>query len=170
MELDDGMLYVIGGGTDHGPLTYQWYGPNGFVSTNDSIFDLQAGTYSVTVLDTNNCSVNNSFDITTPDDLQYTTISVLREESCEGSCNGQLEINLVGGTSPYVGVSTEMSTGVQLTSTMIGDSILSDMCSGTWSVVLTDANGCSSSLFLGGVGSKQLDIIIRQYLKLIHLL
>ena len=26
------MLYVIGGGTDHGPLTYQWYGPNGFVS------------------------------------------------------------------------------------------------------------------------------------------
>ena len=86
------------------------------------------GTYSVTVLDTNNCSVNNSFDITTPDDLQYTTISVLREESCEGSCNGQLEINLVGGTSPYVGVSTEMSTGVQLTSTMIGDSILSDIC------------------------------------------
>ena len=149
---DDGMLYVIGGGTDHGPLTYQWYGPNGFSSTNDSIFDLQAGTYSVTVLDTNNCSVNNSFDITTPDDLQYTTTSVLREESCEGSCNGQLEINLVGGTSPYVGVSTEMSTGVQLTSTMIGDSILSDMCSGTWSVVLTDANGCSSSLFLGGVG------------------
>ena len=39
---DDGMLYVIGGGTDHGPLTYQWYGPNGFeTSTNDSIFDLQ---------------------------------------------------------------------------------------------------------------------------------
>ena len=24
------MLYVVGGGTDHGPLTYQWYGPNGF--------------------------------------------------------------------------------------------------------------------------------------------
>lgn len=149
---DDGMLYVVGGGTDHLPLTYQWYGPNGFSSTNDSIIDLQAGTYSVTVLDTNNCSVNNSFDITTPDALQYTTISVLREESCEGSCNGQLEIDLVGGTSPYVGVSTEMSTGVQLTSTMIGDSILGDMCSGTWSVVLTDANGCSSSLIPGGVG------------------
>ena len=35
---------------------------------------------------------------------------------------------------------------------MIGDSILGDMCSGVWSVVLTDANGCSSSLYLGGVG------------------
>ena len=148
---DDGMLYVVGGGTDHLPFTYQWYGPNGFSSTNDSILDLSAGTYSVTILDTNNCSVNNSFDITTPDDLQYTTVSVLRQESCEGSCNGQLDITLEGGTPPYIGISTETSTGVQLTSTMIGDSILGDICSGTWSVVLTDANGCSSSLYLGGV-------------------
>ena len=148
---DDGMLYVVGGGTDHLPFTYQWYGPNGFSSTNDSILDLSAGTYSVTILDTNNCSVNNSFDITTPDDLQYTTVSVLRQESCEGSCNGQLDITLEGGTPPYIGISTETSTGVQLTSTMIGDSILGDICSGTWSVVLTDANGCSSSLLPGGV-------------------
>ena len=51
-----------------------------FSSTNDSIFDLQSGTYSVTVLDTNNCSVNNSFDITTPDDLQYTITGISRNE------------------------------------------------------------------------------------------
>ena len=149
---DDGELYVVGGGTDHVPFTYQWYGPNGFNSTNDSIFDLVAGTYSVTVLDSNGCSVNNSFDITTPDELTYTTIGVFRNESCDGSCNGQIEIDLTGGTSPYVGVSTNVSTGVQLTSTMIGDSILGDICSGTWSVVLTDDNGCSSSLIAGGVG------------------
>ena len=149
---DDGELYVVGGGTDHIPFTYQWYGPNGFNSTNDSIFDLVAGTYSVTLLDSNGCSVNNSFDITTPDELTYTTIGVFRNESCDGSCNGQIEIDLIGGTSPYVGISTNVSTGVQLTSTMIGDSILGDICSGTWSVVLTDDNGCSSSLISGGVG------------------
>ena len=67
------MLYVIGGGTDHLPLTYQWYGPNGFNSTNDSIFDLQAGTYSVTILDTNGCSANNSFNITSCRNGPYTT-------------------------------------------------------------------------------------------------
>ena len=149
---NDGMLYVIGGGTDHLPLTYQWYGPNGFNSTNDSIFDLQAGTYSVTILDTNGCSANNSFNITSPGDLQYTITGLLRNESCDGSCNGQISVNLSGGTSPYTGLSTEINTGIQLTSTMIGDSILGDMCSGIWSVVLTDANGCSSSLLPGGVG------------------
>ena len=106
----------------------------------------------MTILDTNGCSANNSFNITSPGDLQYTTTGVLRNESCDGSCNGQISINLTGGTSPYTGISTEINTGVQLTSTMIGDSILGDMCSGVWSVVLTDANGCSSSLYLGGVG------------------
>ena len=34
---NDGMLYVEGGGTVHTPFTYQWYGPNGFSSINDSI-------------------------------------------------------------------------------------------------------------------------------------
>jgi hypothetical protein len=145
------MLYVVGGGSIHLPLTYQWYGPNGFSSTNDSILNLVAGTYSVTVKDSNNCSVNNSFDISSPDALEYTIPSVLRNESCEGACNGQLNVILTGGTAPYIGVSTEVNTGVQLTSTLIGDSILGDMCSGTWDVVLTDDNGCSSSLIFGGI-------------------
>ena len=51
---NDGMLYVEGGGVGHTPFTYQWYGPNGFSSTNDTITNLIAGIYSVTVLDSNN--------------------------------------------------------------------------------------------------------------------
>ena len=151
---NDGFLHVVAGGTDHLPLTYQWYGPNGFSSTNDSILDLEAGTYSVTILDSNNCSVNNSFNITTPDLLKYTVSSVLRDESCLGSCNGQLNMILNGGTPPYVGISTNVQTGSQLTSIMIGDSILGGMCSGLWHVDLTDDNGCSSVLFAGGVSQQ----------------
>ena len=153
---NDGMLYVVGGGSVHLPLTYQWYGPNGFSSINDSIIDLIAGTYSVTVKDSNNCSVNNSFDISSPDLLEYTIPSVLRNESCEGSCNGQLNVILTGGTFPYVGVSTEVNTGVQLSSTLIGDSILGGLCSGTWNVILTDDNGCSSFISAGGVSVQSL--------------
>jgi hypothetical protein len=144
------MLYVEGFGTDHTPFTYQWYGPNSFSSVNDSIFNLVAGTYSVTVKDSNNCSRNTSFDITTPDALSYTITGVLRNESCDGACNGQLSINLVGGNPDYIGTSIDQSSGNVISSTMIGDSILGGMCSGVWDVVLTDANGCSSSLILGG--------------------
>ena len=154
---NDGMLYVEGGGIDHTPFTYQWYGPNGFSSTNDTITNLIAGIYSVTVLDSNNCSVNNSFNITTPLDFKYTITGVLRNESCEGACNGQLSIHLVGGTPPYVGTSTDQSSGTVISSTMVGDSVLGDMCSGVWDVVLTDANGCNSSLILGGIGQETLN-------------
>ncbi|MGY8989000.1 MAG: T9SS type A sorting domain-containing protein, partial [Flavobacteriales bacterium] len=153
---NDGMLYVEGGGTDYLPFTYQWYGPSGFSSVNDSISNLIAGTYSVTLIDSNNCSVNNSFNITTPDALEYTITRVERNESCNGACNGQLFIDLVGGTSPYVGTSTDQSTGTVISSTMIGDSILGDMCSGIWDVILTDVNGCSSSLMPGGTGQETL--------------
>ena len=149
---NDGMLYVIAGGSDHLPFTYQWYGPNGFSSTNDSIMNLVAGTYSVTVLDSNNCSNNTSFDITSPDALEYTVLGVIRDESCEGACNGQISIDLSGGTAPYVGFSTNTSTSHMISSTMIGDSILGDICSGIWDIELTDANNCLSSIMPGGVG------------------
>ena len=151
---NDGMLYVVGGGTDHLPFSYQWYGPNGFISFNDSITSIEAGTYSVTILDSNLCASNTSFNITTPDALQYTIISLLRDESCEGACNGQIMVDLTGGTPPYIGTSTDVSTGHVLTSTMIGDTILEDMCSGTWNIELTDANGCSSSVSPGGVNNQ----------------
>ena len=65
-------------------------------------------------------------------------------------------MHLVGGTPPYVGASTDQSSGTVISSTMVGDSILGDMCSGVWDVVLTDANGCNSSLMLGGQGQETL--------------
>ena len=78
---------------------------------------------------------------------------MIRNESCDGACNGQLSIHLVGGTPPYIGSSTNQSGNI-ISSNMIGDSILGDMCSGVWDVVLTDVNGCTSSLMLGGVGQE----------------
>ena len=156
---NDGMLRVVGGGTDHLPLTYQWYGPNGFNSINDTIVDLVAGTYSVTVLDTNLCAVNTSFDITTPDALEYTVLGVLRHESCEGSCNAQLNIDLTGGVAPYTGISTDFNSGTVITSLMIGDSILGDLCSGVWDISLTDVNGCSSSVMPGGISNQTVGFV-----------
>ena len=58
-----------------------------------------------------------------------------------------------GGTPPYIGTSTNQSGNI-ISSNMIGDSILGEMCSGVWDVVLTDVNGCTSSLMLGGVGQE----------------
>ena len=38
------------------PYVFSWIGPNGFVSTSEDIFNLENGTYTLTVTDDNFCS------------------------------------------------------------------------------------------------------------------
>ena len=46
-----------------GPVTYQWSGPNGFTSTNDSISGLAAGTYTVVASVGAGCTVSQSITV-----------------------------------------------------------------------------------------------------------
>ena len=145
----DGEAMVLAWGA-HAPYTYQWYGPNGFNSNNDSIVNLEAGIYSVTVRDTNNCMVNRSINLVEPAYLYFTTLGAT-DESCLGACNGEIAIDITGGVGPYVGIATENTTGNVITSLMNNDSIVPGICSGDYTVTITDANDCPSSVINGGV-------------------
>ena len=146
---DDGEAMVMAWGA-HAPYAYQWYGPNGFNSNNDSIADLEAGIYSVTVRDTNNCMVNRSINLVEPAYLYFTTLGAT-DESCLGACNGEIAINITGGVGSYVGIATENTTGNVITSSMNNDSIVPGICSGDYTITVTDANDCPSSVINGGV-------------------
>ena len=139
----------------HAPYVYQWYGTNGFNSNNDSITNLYAGTYSVTVRDTNNCMVNSSIVIAEPDYLYFTTLG-FTDESCLGACNGEIQIDIIGGEEPYTGISTENTTGNTITSLMANDSIVPGICSGSYTIIVTDANDCPSSVINGGIDQQVL--------------
>jgi hypothetical protein len=146
---DDGEAMVLAWGA-HAPYVYQWYGPNGFNSNNDSISGLEAGIYSVTVRDTNNCMVNRSIHLVEPAYIYFTTLGAT-DESCLGACNGEIAIDITGGVGPYVGVSTENTTGNVIVSPMNNDSIVPGICSGDYTITVTDANDCPSSVINGGV-------------------
>ena len=145
---NDGSVQVITTGA-HAPYSYQWFGPNGFYNTNDIISSLYAETYSVTVSDTNNCTVNTSMNLTEPAALIFTTLSST-DETCLGSCDGTVEVDLNGGTAPYSGHAQENSTGNMLMNLLSGDSLYSGICSGDYTISLSDANGCLSALLTGG--------------------
>jgi len=126
--LCDGTASVlVGGGTT--PYTYFW-SPGGEVT--DSIFNLCAGNYQVTVRDSNNCVVNQNVTINEPNqllaNLTGTTIA------CNGNCDGSVIATPSGGTSPY----SYAWTGLPDTTS----SIL-NLCAGTYTVDITDDNGCS---------------------------
>lgn len=95
---------------------------------------LPAGTYDVTIIDQNQCSFAASYAINQPDSLYLTTLQAT-DSICIGTASAHLEVTAVGGVGPY---QYNWDTGVQ-------DSLLQQLPAGTYSVEVTDANGCISA-------------------------
>ena len=120
---------TISGGTS--PYSSVW--SNG--STNEDLTNLVLGTYSVIVTDANNCSVSNIYNVTQPlQPLQSQAQGT--DVVCFGGSNGSIDLSVNGGTSPYDYVWSNSS----ITEDISGLSI------GTYSVTITDANNCTTTL------------------------
>jgi gliding motility-associated-like protein len=117
------------GGTQ--PYSYQW--SNNIYS--DSIYNLFAGQYPITVSDSHNCSTSAIANVTQPDQplsLIYTVSNV----SCFGEDDGTINTQATGGTSPY---SWLWSYGIYNSTS----SNLSGLFSGSYYVQINDINNCS---------------------------
>lgn len=117
---------TVQGGT--GGYTYVWL-PSGSAPT---ISGLLAGGYSVTVTDANACSINANFNIIEPSVLTSTFSSL--PATC-GLANGSATVSLGGGTPSY-------SLVWSIPGTPTG-SVATNMAPGNWSVLGTDAHGCT---------------------------
>jgi len=143
---------VIGG---HTPYTYEWVG--GSSATTSAIDNLYAGTYSVLVRDINNCMVNGSISLTEPLALTFNT-STNTAESCLGACDGVIFIDsLAGGVSPYTALLTNNITASIDSHDVSNDFVILGVCSGEYTIVLTDVNDCPSSVIAGGINQQLVD-------------
>jgi gliding motility-associated-like protein len=117
----------VTGGTS--PYTYLWMPAGGTGATTTPI---PAGTYQVTITDDHGCTATTQVTIQQPPDLN---ISISAEnETCPGTCNGSASALATGGTPPY-----SFSWGTVPPTP--GQSI-SDLCSGDYTVYVTDGNNC----------------------------
>jgi gliding motility-associated-like protein len=112
---------------------FYWRGPDNYTSYNQNINDLFTGLYDVVVSDTNGCKISIDTVVAEPAILTYTFSSV--NPVCKGVANGSIDVNIIGGTSPYTFVWSNGSTT---------EDIL-NIASGTYSLMFTDANNCSAS-------------------------
>jgi hypothetical protein len=129
---------AAGGGTS--PYIYFW-APSG--GNNATATGLSAGTYTVTITDANSCITTASVTITQPPALTV-SISSQTNVGCIGGNTGSATVMAGGGTSPYT-YSWAPSGGNNATAT--------GLSAGTYTVTITDANGCITSTTVTITGS-----------------
>ena len=115
------------GGT---PYNYTWNNN----SWGASLTGIPVGTYTVTVSDENGCTVSTSVNIHEPDTL-VSAINIDSSITCFGLSNGGASASATGGIIPY----TYSWNNNNTTSSITGVS------ANTYTVTITDQNGCTDS-------------------------
>ncbi|MBL4656685.1 MAG: T9SS type A sorting domain-containing protein, partial [Flavobacteriales bacterium] len=115
------------GGTT--PYSYLW----STGSSSTGLTGIGVGTYSVTTTDASGCTATSSVTIDQPTTL--TSSSSKTDASCSGNSDGAIDLSVSGGISPYTFLWSNSSTTEDLTG----------VAAGSYSVVITDANGCTAS-------------------------
>ncbi len=120
-----------------GPYTYLWSDGQ----TTPTARNLSAGTYTVTVTDANGCTASEEVIVDEPDLFVISATSpIITAPSCYGANDGSATMEVTGGTAPYTFI-WDAATGDQRTATA------SNLAAGTYTVLVTDANGCSAATF-----------------------
>jgi len=130
--LDGSATASVSGGC--APYNYSWSSG----ASTATATGLGAGTYSVTVSDANGCTVSGSVTITSPTPLLADAgpTAIVYVGYGPSAC-ATLNASASGGCPPY---SYSWSTGATTASTLVCPTAPT-----TYTVTITDANGCSSS-------------------------
>ena len=113
-----------------GAANYSW----STGASTASISGLSAGVYTCTVTDQSGCSAVQSVTITQPQQLEA---FVATQEATCGANDGLAYTTVLGGTAPYTIL---WSNGAATPN-------ISGLAPGTYTVTITDNNGCSMSTF-----------------------
>ena len=134
-ESADGSITVSGsGGT--GAYNYTW---TGIVGDNlQTLEDLDAGDYIITLRDENNCDTTVTITMTEPDALSFPNPQ-LTDVDCFGAFTGILEIEVDGGTSDYT---FSISPNIGSLSTNANVFTASGLSAQDYTVQVLDENNC----------------------------
>ncbi|MBL0340556.1 MAG: SprB repeat-containing protein [Bacteroidetes bacterium] len=132
---------VIGTGQGSAPWDYIWKNNAGVtiqtannVNGSNTINNLAPGNYTLTAVDNGGCSSVINFVITAPVAIVLNTVPVA--VTCNAGTNGSATVNVVGGAIPYQYLwAPSGGTG----------SSANTLTAGTYTVTVTDANGCTAS-------------------------
>jgi gliding motility-associated-like protein len=122
------------------PYTIVWATDLGTQLAQDTLAveGLCAGGHTLTVTDANGCTFTVPFNVGqgAPIDAGL----VFTNETCDGPCDGTATVNPTGGAGGFSFLWTPVPPVGQ------GTPQASGLCPGNWSVTITDANGCDTTV------------------------
>lgn len=118
----------------------------------DLISDLVAGTYSVTVMDSNGCQLSETLELEEPEPLlvDFEQIDI----TCAGASDGTIKINPVGGKPPY--------SFLWSNNQIFGE--LNNLVAGDYTVTISDANLCEEELHISLTEPEPLEMDVDLFL------
>lgn len=131
-DFNGSVILQVFGGTP--AYDFNW---NAGAYLTQNLSNLPAGTYTVTVRDDNNCTVNKSVTLTDPQVLgsSFTKQNI----TCFGETDGSIDLTVNGGTAPYsfdwVNSTYDLSYSTEDINALPADD---------YSVQITDSRGCKS--------------------------
>lgn len=123
---------TVSGGPITGQVSYSWTGPNGFSANTANISVTEAGTYVCVITDEAGLTTSKQFDVVSPSALTAQSTIV---NATNGQNNGSVTLDLAGGTGDKTVTWSNNATGTSI----------SNLAPGTYSAVVTDANGCQKT-------------------------
>lgn len=114
-----------------GSYTYAWSPVSG---SGSCLTNVSQGVYTCTVTDANGCTLTTTVNVPS---ANTPTVSIVASSSvtCFGGNDGSASVSSVGGTSPYTYLWTNGDP----------DSLAGNLTQGSYSVTVTDLNGCTST-------------------------
>lgn len=113
---------------------YAWSGPDGFVSTDQNLNNLKAGTYNLTVTDNAGCTDDLAVTILETDEILITATTT--PITCFGLDNASITVTITGGTPSYTIAWSNLSSGL----------FQENLSAGDYTIKVVDAFGCEKEL------------------------
>lgn len=117
------------GGT--APYTFNWQ----HGSTTEDVNNLGVSIYTVTITDSKLCTATANITVTGFTEIKLGTPAQITDVSCNGLSNGAISLTAIGGAGNYTYLWSNGNTS----------NPLANMPKGTYSVIVTDGNGCSKT-------------------------